>query len=248
MRSIWLGSALIVFATVARAQSILEPFGNEVVTPGAGWLGFTDWAFVTSAFLTLSLASILGAVVAYHPRHGQTADSIEEIEAPKVYIIYSAIGALIGIIVVKYGLAVGFVLFGIGGLIRVRTILQSATMTGRLIFVTLIGLSCGLEMPHVAVLATVFVFILIFILDSRVTYRINIQALPKKRVAEAAAAYRTILERHGCFILSEKKYPSKERVTFIFRCGRATSLVDLEESLETGLDQSLQGALDWEVD
>ena len=79
---------------------------------GEGWVGFTDLGFMLNAVLTLTLAAVLGAVLAYHPKHRQTADTLEEIEAPRVYILYSVVGALIGIMVVHYGLVVGFVLFG----------------------------------------------------------------------------------------------------------------------------------------
>jgi len=215
---------------------------------GEGWQGFTDVEFLANALLTLSLAVILGAAIAYHPKHGQTADTLQEIEAPKVYIVYAVIGAMIGIMVVKYGLVVGFVLFGIGGLIRFRTSLRSASMTGRVILVTLIGLSCGLDLPHVAVLATVFGFVLIYILDASVAYRIDIRALPSKHVAEAAAAYRALLEQEGCRIKSEKKNPGKKRVTFIFQSSRDVTHHRLEELLETQINESLKGSVNWEID
>jgi hypothetical protein len=185
-----LAFGLVFVTSSAWAQQGTEIILQEPATLGEGWRGFTDLSFLINSALTLGVAAILGAVVAYHPKHGQTADTLEEIEAPKIFIVYAVIGALIGIMVVKYGLVVGFVLFGIGGLIRFRTTLRSASLTGRVILVTLIGLSCGLNLPHVAVLATVFSFGLIYLLDSRVTYRVNIRALPSGRVAEATAAYR----------------------------------------------------------
>ena len=83
---------------------------------GEGWAGFLDFAFLGNTLLTLILATVLGAIVAYHPKHIATADNLEELEAPKVYILYAVIGSIIGILVVGYGLVVGFVLFGIGGL------------------------------------------------------------------------------------------------------------------------------------
>ena len=205
-------------------------------------------AFLANATLTLTLAAILGAAVAYHPKHGQTADTLEEIEAPKIYVMYSVIGAIIGIMVVKYGLVVGFVLFGIGGLIRFRTVLRSASLTGRVIFVSLIGLSCGLDLPHVAVLSSVFGFVLIYILDARVTYRIIVRGLPSKHIAEAAMAYRTLLEQQGCRVMSEKKSFGKNRVTFIFQSSRQVTRHQLDEVLETNIDGSLGGSVDWEVD
>ena len=69
------------------------------------------------------------------------ADTLKEIKAPKVSIVYAIIGSPIGLLVVKYGLGVGFVLFGIGGLIRFRSVLGSALLTGQVTSATLIGLT-----------------------------------------------------------------------------------------------------------
>ena len=138
--------------------------------------------------------------------------------------------------------------FGIGGLIRFRTALRSASLTGRVIFVTLIGLSAGLDLPHVAVLATAFSFILIYLVDARVTYRIDVQAPSAEHIVEAAAMYRGVLERQGCQIMSEKKYPVKDRVTFIFKGPRKASRGELESALDTEIEPRLRGTVDWEVD
>jgi hypothetical protein len=213
-----------------------------------GWQGFYDFEFLGYAFLTLTLAAFLGAVIAYHPRYTRSADTLAELEAPKIYIMYAVIGALIGIMVVKYGLIIGFVLFGIGGLIRFRTVMRSAHLTGHVIFVTLIGLSSGLELPHVAVLATVFGFLLIYVLDARITYRIDVRSIPLEHVAEAAAAYREVLRQQGCHILSEKKNPEKKRISFIFRTSPKVRRHQLEDLLESKIDARLKGSIDWEID
>ena len=248
MRILWLAFSLVLVASTAWSQQGADFLMQEPASLGEGWRGFTDLGFLVNTLLTLTLAAILGASIAYHPKHVQTADTLEEIEAPKVFIMYAVIGALIGILVVKYGLVVGFVLFGIGGLIRFRTVLRSASLTGHVIFVTLIGLSCGLDLPHVAVLATAFGFVLIYVLNARITYRINVRALPPERIADAAAAYRGVLEQQGCRIMSEKKNPERERITFIFRNARDVTRRQLEDLLETNIDASLKGFLDWEVD
>ena len=248
MRILWLVLSVVLVASPAWSQQTTDFLLQDPGLLGEGWQGFTDVGFLANALLTLTLAAILGAAIAYHPKHGQTADTLEEIEAPKTYIMYSVVGAIIGIMVVKYGLVVGFVLFGIGGLIRFRTVLGSASLTGRVIFVSLIGLSCGLDLPHVAVLSTIFGFVLIYILDARVTYRIVVRGLPSKRVPEAAVAYRELLEQQGCRIMSEKKSIGKQKVTFIFQSSRHVTRHDLEELLETRIEGSLEGSVDWEVD
>lgn len=248
MKKLLFAFCLMIVAPQVWSQITTDILLQEPSSFGEGWRGFTDISFLVNAFLTLTLATVLGAIIAYHPKYRQTADTFEEIEAPKVYITYAMIGALIGIMVVKYGLVVGFVLFGIGGLIRFRTILQSATLTGHVIFVTLIGLSCGLDLPHVAVLATVFAFALIYILERNVTYRIDVRALPPERVAESAACYRKLLEEHNCRVLSEKKNPVKQRVTFIVRGAQEMSFDQLQELLDTQIDPQLKGSVDWEID
>ncbi len=248
MRILWLAFCLVLVASRAWSQQVPDFLMQEPGSLGEGWQGFADFGFLVNALLTLSLSAMLGATIAYHPKHRQTADTLEEIEAPKAYIMYAVIGALIGIMVVKYGLVVGFVLFGIGGLFRFRTVLRSASLTGRVIYVTLIGLSCGLDLPHVAALATAFGFVLIYVLHARITYRIDVRALPSGRVGEAAAAYRGVLEQQGCRIMSEKKNPGKKSVTFIFHSARDLTRHHLEELVEAKIDASLTGSLDWEID
>ncbi len=248
MRILWFAFCLVLVASKAWSQQVPDFLMQEPGSLGEGWQGFADFGFLANALLTLTLSAMLGATIAYHPKHRQTADTLEEIEAPKVYITYAVIGALIGIMVVKYGLVVGFVLFGVGGLFRFRTALRSASLTGRVIFVTLIGLSCGLDLPHVAALATAFGFVLIYVLHAHITYRIDVRALPSGRVAEAAAAYRGVLEQQRCRIMSEKKNPRKKSVTFIFRSARDLTRHHLEELVEAKIDASLTGSLDWETD
>ena len=192
---------LLLLASAAGAQ-IPGEFTSSVPS-GEGWLGFKELDFLLDAFLNLILAAVLGAVIGYHPRRIRTADTLEEIEAPKVSIVYAVIGSLIGILVVKYGTGMGFVLFGIGALIRFRTVMRSAQLTGQVIFVTLIGLTCGLHLPHVAVLATLFDFVLTFLLEARVTYRVDVRGLPLDRFAEAAGAYRAVLAGRPFRVLSE---------------------------------------------
>jgi hypothetical protein len=238
-------------STAIRAQGldVLERTLNEAdFPPGEGWNGFLEYGFLLDTFLTLLLASVLGAIIAYHPKHLAVADTLEELEAPKVYIFYAVIGAIMGILVVKYGLVVGFVLFGIGGLIRFRTLMRSANLTGRVIFVTLIGLTCGLNLPHVAVLGTVFAFLLIYVLESRVTYRVDVQALDPERIADSAAAYRKLLEQNGCRVLAERKNPMKRRVTLLVSGPHGVRREELEALIDAGIESPLKGAVDWETD
>lgn len=232
----------------AWSQDIVETIIRESEELGEGWAGFTDIGFIVNALLMLLLAAGLGALMSMQPRHGKTVDSVEELETPQIYTIYSIVGAIVGIMVVKYGLVVGFVLFGIGGLIRFRTVLRSPTWTGRVILVTLIGLACGLDLPHVAVLSAAFGWTLIYFVDSRVTYQVQVKGIDSNRYDETVDAYRLVLAELGCRVLREKKSPEKKRLTYVFRCSKGIDFDHLKEVFESKLDPELRATADWEAD
>ncbi len=252
MRVLLLLTALISASASAQPgdplAQIESALNSNEFPRGEGWAGFLDLAFLGNTLLTLILATALGAIIAYHPKHIAAADTLEELEVPKVYILYAVIGSIIGILVVGYGLVVGFVLFGIGGLIRFRTLLRSANLTGRVIFVTLIGLTVGLNMPHVAVLATAFAFVLVYMIEARVTYRVDIRALNPDRIAESALAYRNLLEQNDCRVVAERKNPDKHRVTLLVYGPRGVRREELEQRIASGIDAPLKGAVDWQTD
>jgi hypothetical protein len=213
-----------------------------------GWSAFGDLRFEIEALLALTVATLLGAVIAYHPRSRRVADTLAEVQAPRVYLLYAVIGATIGVMVLQYGAAVGFVVFGIGGLIRFRTELEAPPRTGRLILVTLIGLAAGMRLPHLAVLTTAFAYALIHVLDARVTYRIVVKGVPAESVAAAAEAYRAALVAAGCAVVSEKRSVVKAQAALIFRAPHALDRAALERALERGVPRALSGLVDWEAE
>jgi len=247
MKRYWPAFIALLAALPVLAQPISDMVLQTPAPRGEGLMGFMNLGFLANALFNLVLAAVLGAVIAYHPRHLLTADTFEEVEAAQIYILYAVIGSITGILVVQYGMAVGFVLFGIGALIRFRTVLRSASLTGRLIFVTLIGLSAGLELPHVAVLVTAFGFALIYILDAHFTFSIDIRALEPDAVVPAANQYRDVLQRTGCRIISEKKNPERGRVTFIIRTKHADARKRLEAAFEAEIDEAYRQSVDWEI-
>ena len=242
---LWRSPGALALASV---QASVSPFDQRDEIVAVGWRGFLDVPFLLSALASLLLAAALGALVAFHPTTRRTVDTRQEAEVPNVYVIYSVVGAVIGEMVLRYGMVIGVVVFGIGGLIRFRTDTGSTRNMGRLIIVTLVGLSCGLGLPHFAVIATLFVFGLIWLLDARPVRRLAIKDLPMGRVAEAADAYRVGLREEGCAILSERKSFAKQQVAFVFRAPRRRTQDALHAGLTSRVPAAVRGELDWEVD
>lgn len=248
MRAFWaLLAALLLAPHAALAQEPgLFDTGNEKLT-AVGWDGFNDTSFMIDSIGALVLAIALGAVIGFHPTSRRTVDRLTEADMPKVYIMYGFIGAVIGVAVLEFGMVIGVVVFGIGGLIRFRTDTGSTRDNGRLIVVTLTGLVAGLGLPHLAVIITALAFLLIFFFDVAPACRVKIERLPTGRLHESADAYRAVLTDHRCKLISEHKSTSKERLEFVFRLHRSTTRDRLHLAL-CGLPPELRGDIDWEIE
>ncbi len=216
--------------------------------PSIGWAGFLDTEALFQSFLALMLAIFLGAVIAFHPTTARTVDTREEAELPKVLIMYALVGAVVGEIVLEYGMVVGFVIFGLGGLMRFRTDASSTRDTGRLIIVTLVGLIAGLNLPHFAIMATVFAWLLIYVFDGHPVCELQVHEIPKGKVKEAAAAYSAVLAQLGCTIISEDKGFSKSRLTYVVRAPRNKTQKQLTAALCEEVPAEIRGEIDWEVE
>lgn len=224
-------------------------FGDVVQElPSVGWAGFLQWQDLLQAFAALVLATVLGAIIAYHPTTARTVDTREEAELPKVLIMYALVGAVVGEIVLKYGMVVGFVIFGLGGLMRFRTDAASTRDTGRLIIVTLIGLIAGLDLPHFAVMATAFAWVLIYIFDGHPVYELEVHEIPKGRVRDSSEAYRNVLTQLKCKIISEDKQFSKNRIDYVFRAPREVTQETLHRTLCEQVAADVRGEIDWEIE
>ena len=82
----------------------------------------------------------------------------------------------------------------------------------------------------------------------RTTYQLDIRALEPALVANAALAYRAVLERAGCRIARERKSPQKGRATFIVHVPAKVTREALEECFEQEIEATLRGAVDWEME
>lgn len=224
-----------------------SPFDMGALS-ATGWHGFLDVPYMLESFGALILAVALGMLIAFHPTTRRSVDTREEAELPKVHIMYALIGAVIGVIVLKYGMVVGFVIFGLGGLLRFRSATGSTRDTGRLIIVTLIGLISGLNLPNFAVLAAAFAWVLIYIFDGHPVCSLEVSEIPKGRVKDAAEAYRRVLGELNCTLISESKSFGKCRIEYVFRAPRTSTQAALHQALCERIAEDVRGEIDWQVE
>jgi hypothetical protein len=242
----FVGVTGLIAKTAAAAKEILFGGGPGQLA-AIGWAGFLDYNFMLNAFGTLLLAITLGWGIGYHPRMRRTVDSLVEADMPKTYILYAFIGAVIGVAVREFGMVVGVVVFGIGGLIRFRSTTDSTRDTGRLIVVTLMGLVTGLGLPHLGAMIAIFAYALIWIFDSRPACRVKVEELPKDRLEECASLYRGAFEGQGCRIIAESRNSGKGKLDFVIRLPPTATRESMHEILSK-LPPDMRGDVDWEID
>jgi hypothetical protein len=214
----------------------------EHLTSGPGWDAFAEPDQYWRAALVLLAATVSGTLLAHHPVYRGRPLTLDTLEQRKTIIIYSSVGALIAIIC-TVAPSMAFVIFGIGGLMRFRTNTGESTTTGQTIMGTLIGLCWGLGLQLVAVLATIYFWGMIYVLESasihKVTIGISIANMPR-----SAELYREALLRAGCRVLSHSKSFRKEQMSFVIRLPRGFGS---EEALRAfaAIPEELRGTVDW---
>lgn len=222
--------------------------GDSSTLPSVGWEGFLDWANIAQSLGALVLATVLAMLIAFHPTTRRTVDTIEEMELPKVSIMYALVGAVVGVVVLQFGMVVGFVVFGLGGLMRFRTETSSTRDTGRLIIVTLVGLISGLNLPHFAVTAALFTWVIIFIFEGNPVCSLEVKELPAANIKESADAYRAVLVGLGCKVITETKVVAKGKLVVVFRAPRKFTQRTFYRALRNEVPPELRGEMDWKVE
>ena len=197
------------------AGAAASPPASGLASAFAGFHAFADGWQLLDMLIVFMLAAGLGAIIAYHPRTRAKASTLAELEQPKTFILYALVGAVIAKIV-EANSAMAFVVFGIGGLMRFRTDVGPAKDTGRVILTAVVGVCCGLKLLVVAVMATVFGWVLLWILERETFTRLLVKGVPADGLALSADTYRRILFQAGCRILGERKKVIEGQVSFVF--------------------------------
>ena len=215
----------------------------EQLTQGPGWQAFAEPEQYLHAALVLITATLSGLALAYHPVYRGRSLSLEDLEQRKTLVVYSSMGALIAIIC-TVAPSMAFVIFGIGGLMRFRTNTGESKTTGHTIMGTLIGLCWGLGLQLVAVLATLYFWLMIYLLEAVRTQELVVAGVEQSLWSRSAEAYREALTRAGCRVLGQNKNFKKGQLTFTLRVPRSFTSDDVSRALEQ-VPPELRGAFDW---
>ncbi|HYO97649.1 MAG TPA: hypothetical protein VER33_24230 [Polyangiaceae bacterium] len=209
-----------------------------------GWSSFANGWLLLDMVIVLTLALILGAVIAYHPSTRRRLSTLEHFEQPKTLLMYAVVAAVVALIV-EVQPTMAFVIFGIGGLLRFRTMVGESKDTGRVILVTVLGLCCGLKIYIVAVPATVIGWLLIFFLEQQIAGIIRVSGVSEEKMHAATRAYRALIADAGCKIIGEQTKFIKREFAIVVQAPPTLNRERLKAEFD-GLPAELRGVVDWE--
>src|SRR6266704_4007166 len=158
----------------AGATGGIDPKSNSWVSIQQSIEQFGHPQFILRLFLSLSLAVGCAWTIAWHPRRASLADPLADLEERKALILLGVVGAVVAELS-GTSQTLAFVIFGIGALLRFRTLLDNPKLTGKAIMVVVVGLACGMGSWAMAVFVTAFSWLLVFWLDSHAGCRIKIR-------------------------------------------------------------------------
>ena len=178
-------------------------------------------------------------VIAWHPRRSTKVDPLSDLEERKALILLGLVGAVAAEIGIDQNMA--FVIFGIGALVRFRTVLDNPKITGKAILVVVIGLACGAGSWAMAVFVTAASWALIYWLDSHISARIRLRVGPKLDLRHVYADIQEFLQKNHCRIKSSNLYEQKRQIVFLAHIPAELDPIELEASLKAKLPKAADG-------
>src|SRR4029450_7778516 len=149
----------------ASAGGGIDPKGNSWLSIEKSVEQFAHPSFILRLFLSLTLAVGCAFAIAWHPRRASLGDPLADFEERKALILLGVVGAVVAELS-GTSQTLAFVIFGIGALLRFRTLLDNPKLTGKAIMVVVVGLACGMGSWAMAVFVTAFSWLLVYWLDS----------------------------------------------------------------------------------
>jgi hypothetical protein len=227
--------------------------GGGIDPKGDSWLSiqhsldqFRHPEFMLRLLLSLALAVACAWVVAWHPRSARV-ESLSNLEERKTLVLLGMVGAVVAELSgVSQTLA--FVIFGIGALLRFRTVLDNPKLTGKAITVVVIGLACGMGSWVMAVFVTAFSWVLIFWLDSRISCRLRIRLV--RDVADSdptIAVLQKLLITRGCQLQSSAYNKAKRQLVYFLNIPADLDLRTLESDIRAAIPKGDNARVDFSV-
>jgi hypothetical protein len=218
----------------AGATGGIDPKGDSWMSIQQSMQQFAHPEFILRLFLSLALAVGCAWLIAWHPRRASLIDPLADFEERKVLILLGVVGAVIAELT-GTSQTLAFVIFGIGALLRFRTLLDNPKLTGKAIMVVVVGLACGMGSWAMAVFVTAFSWVLLYWLDSHSSCRIRIRLNETEDPKPVFGMVQSLLVSHKCRLQRSALYEDKGQMVFLLYIPSGIDPQELETEVRAKL-------------
>jgi hypothetical protein len=218
----------------AGATGGIDSKGNSWMSIQQSIQQFGHPEFILRLFLGLALAVGCAWVIAWHPRRASLIDPLSDFEERKVLILLGVVGAVIAELT-GTSQTLAFVIFGIGALLRFRTLLDNPKLTGKAIMVVVVGLACGMGSWAMAVFVTAFSWLLLYWLDSHSSCRVRIRLDDGEDPKPVFGMVQSLLVSHKCRLQNSALYEDKGQMVFLLYIPAGVDPKELEAEVREKL-------------
>src|SRR6266853_1016241 len=230
----------------AGATGGIDPKGDSWVSIEKSVEQFGHPEFILRLFLSLSLAVVCAYAIAWHPRRSSLANPLADLEERKALVLLGMVGAVVAELS-GTSQTLAFVIFGIGALLRFRTVLDNPKLTGKAIMVVVVGLACGMGSWAMAVFVTGFSWLLLFWLDSHSSCRVRIRLDDGEDPKPVFGMVQSLLVSHKCRLQSSSLYEDKGQMVFLLYIPSGVDPRQLEAEVRSSLKKHNVSKIDVDV-
>jgi hypothetical protein len=221
----------------AGATGGIDPKGNSWLSIEKSLEQFAHPSFILRLFLSLALAVGCAFAIAWHPRRASLRDPLRDFEERKALVLLGVVGAVVAELS-GTSQTLAFVIFGIGALLRFRTLLDNPKLTGKAIMVVVVGLACGMGSWAMAVFVTAFSWLLMYWLDSHSSCEVRIRVDDTQDPRPVFDAVQSLLVSHKCKLQSSSLYEDKGRMVFLLFLPSGVDPTHLEHEVRSKLHKN----------
>jgi hypothetical protein len=211
-----------------------DPAGDSWASIQKSIEQFAHPSFALRLFLSLTLALGCACAIAWHPRRASLRDPLRDFEERKALILLGVVGAVVAELS-GTSQTLAFVIFGIGALLRFRTLLDNPKLTGKAIMIVVVGLACGMGSWAMAVFVTAFSWLLMYWLDSHSSCEVRIRLDETEDPKPVFDAVQSLLLSHQCKLQSSSLYEDKGRMVFLLYLPNGVDPTRLEHEVRSKL-------------
>lgn len=223
-------------ATVSTTGGV-DPHGDSLQSIQHSLQQFAHPTFLLRLFLSISLALACAWAISWRPRRWTVLDPIASLEERNALVILGMVGAIIAELS-QTSHTLAFVIFGIGALLRFRTVLDNPKATVKAILVVVIGLACGLGSWTMAVFVTAISCLLLLSLDSYVTGSLTVRLAGTEDPKSIHGLVQSSLTPHRCRVHDYVVSKGNKRMDVVFRMPAGVDRDKLQGDVRSNLPKN----------